>query len=167
MGMRLTDREWKIRPIGKDVSLEELFPNVRMRSAFRRAIKKTTVDFPILQFTSLAMERAIMSVLQSYVSDDFSKEFMLAAAGHPMNHVNYVLMATFERYGELETQKVRVMVVPEALLKALPSADSLTFERPHHVHRLRTLGLMNVHWTTMDSARRASHAVEIPVDKTA
>lgn len=153
----------KLRPIGKEISIAELFKTPVVRRAFIRAVKRTTRENPIMEFEP-KFEASIMSTLQSYVSDDFSEAFLRDAAGLPVRIRMYVLMGAYEQYEEVPVRKVRIIITHLPFFKELPDRDQVVFEKGHQDKRLHTLDLVNVRYKHMNAERRVNHHVELPFD---
>ena len=108
------------------------------------AIRKCTLDQPFI-----ILSRRDMDVFQPSLISGLSKQFadgiLAEIAGLKVEHKDYVVAATFERYGGNATFKLRVMIVCErdlAKFEDLDLAKQVRFETAHHVERLRTLRKM-------------------------
>lgn len=106
------------------------------------AAGRTTAEQPFIDLTETAdrdfVNRAVLNVL----SEKFADSYLAAALGLPVAVGLFRFAITCERYGEMRTLKLRVLLVEEGtLLRAFgpdASAAKLT-PNPIHAVRLRTL----------------------------
>ncbi len=121
------------------------------------AAKRTTVEQPFIAMRDDKdmdyLRRAVLNV----VSEKFSEVYVARSMGVPVKTANYVFGITCEKYGELRTQKLRVMLIAEDLLKKyfVPGAseqpDSLDVVLQTHKDRITTLKVMGKLYTSKDA----------------
>ncbi|MBI1309577.1 MAG: hypothetical protein GC129_07020 [Proteobacteria bacterium] len=152
-----------LRPIGKQVSIDELFPDILVANEFRKAVKRNaeTPGNPIMEYSSIDYERAINSTLQSWISDDFSKEFLAEAAGHDAKNEEFVFMATYERTNT-PLQKVRVIITHMPMIMNRVDPDKVTYEKPHQRHRLSTVEQIGTRYRFLKPEVQRLYWVELP-----
>jgi len=139
-GSALAMRTLLERPAA-DVWLNEY--GVRMVLA---ASRKTTVEHPFITLKhprDMAFaNRAVLNVL----SEHFAEGFVAAALGLPVRTGLFCFALTREKYGEIRTHKLRVLVVEEQTLAGLfgpgGTAEALKITDPVNRARLTTLKAM-------------------------
>lgn len=110
------------------------------------AAKRATVDQPYLVLANAQdrdfANRAVLNVL----SERFAETYLAASLGLPTRTAPYVFGITFEKYGEIRTLKLRVLVVAEATLVDLfgPQNAATKLRIPNAIlqARLTTLRIM-------------------------
>lgn len=123
---------------------QDVFLNTVAVSRLLDAAKKTTEDDPIIPFDTDDYWFYLNSVLNE-ISEQFAGGFILRDAGAEVKRVHYVICLTNECDGNLQTRKIRAMVVQKSLLENLPQ-DPPEFEQPYHDTRWNTLKLMAQRW---------------------
>ncbi len=124
-----------------------------------RAAERTSLDQPFLVVEPQAdMDLAQHAVL-NVLSERFSATFLARAVGVPTQSARFLYGLTWERYGEMRTQKLRVMVAREEVLEALFGdeglASSVAVAAESHRPRLKTLAAMYGLRNSEDPKRRA------------
>ena len=153
----------KLRPIGREISISELFTNVVLRRAFIKATKRASRENPLLEFP-LHLESVIMSTLQSYISDDFSAGFLRAASNLPTRAKTFIIMAAYEQYEDINVRKVRVIITHHDLIRKVPDVKDIKLEKPHQSKRLKTMELINRRYEYMYEDRKINYRVQIVFD---
>lgn len=118
--------------------VEDVFRNQMIRSLVMGAASKTTVADPVLRFDREKDRRfAYMSVV-NHVSSLFRDGLVALAVGRPVEAIRFLLALTWERDGDMVTQKLRVMVVDRESLLNWPE-EMPTLVKPYHSIRHRTM----------------------------
>lgn len=103
------------------------------------AAAKTTVDNPFIilddQTDQDFINRAVLNVL----SEKFAESFLAAALGVGVQHAHFCFAITFERYQEIRTLKLRVLIIEEELLGKLfgPEAGAEKLKSVETVYKAR------------------------------
>ena len=134
------------------------------------AAQETTVEQPFMRMRNEDdtgfMNRAVLNVL----SEKYSAAFIAMAVGVPVKTETFVFGVTCEKYGEIRTQKLRVMLIREELLKTMfapgneAAADALNIQHPAHKARITTLKLMsNLYHSDKPEERRMLDTIQLGV----
>ena len=126
-----------------DVWLNEVAVDLVIAAALR-----TTAEQPFLSLYKdddmAYIQRAVLNV----ISERYSEVWVARALGEPVKTKSFVFGLTCEKYGEMRTQKLRVMIIEEELLKTRfapgheEAADALAVLAPSHKDRIYTLKVM-------------------------
>ena len=160
----IEDGTLKIRPIAPDTTVNALFSNNVLRRAFNKAIKESARREIALMELPLKLERDIMSVLQSYISNDFSDGFISAAAGRKVDTNKFVLMPAYEQYEDVRVRKVRIIMTNITMLEDLPGPNTVKFEKAHQNKRLVTLDYIFTRFRHFPTERQKNHTIELVLD---
>jgi hypothetical protein len=80
------------------------------------AATRTTVDHPFIELDEAAdrdfINRAVLNVL----SERFAETYVAAALGLPAHTANFIFAITCEKYQEIRTHKLRVLIIEEQAL---------------------------------------------------
>ncbi len=124
-----------------------------------RAAERTSVERPFLVIEPQADMDLVQHAVLNVLSQRFSGTFLARAVGVPTKSARFLYGLTWERYGEMRTQKLRVMVAREEVLEALFGAEGLVSSvevaAESHRPRLRTLAAMYELRHSQDPGKRA------------
>jgi len=106
-----------------------------------KAAQRTTLNDP---FLGLPREQAwvVLNSMLNELSEQFAAGFLAMSLGLPTRSGPFVIGLTCERDRDVRINKIRVMIVPESLLKQADAFSDLAVEREHHRVRLKTLTRM-------------------------
>jgi hypothetical protein len=129
---------------------EEVFLNVTAAEEIRTAAKLTTPTNPVLPLPKEHYWNYLNAVLNE-LAEQFAEGSLRREMGLPTRTIRYLICLTCECAGELRTRKIRVMVIRESTLCALP-AETPVLEHARSGTR----------WTTLNqlAARYKSHPHE-------
>ncbi len=120
-----------------------------------KAARRTTVDRPFLQIADARDRDMVMVAVLNVLSERFSDAFVARALGIPTRTDTFLFGLTWERYGEMKNQKLRVMVIKRSDLQSMfdnqTDAREIDVAEESHRPRIRTL-------RRMDELRTSSHA---------
>jgi hypothetical protein len=88
------------------------------------AAQKTTVDNPFIQLDDPTDQDFIHRAVLNVLSEKFAPSFLAEALGREVRHSNFCFAITFERYAEIRTLKLRVLIVEESALTGLFGAEA-------------------------------------------
>lgn len=161
----IDENDFKIRAPNREERIEDLYVNLILRRAFLKSANRTTPEDPIMEFPP-ALEPAIMSALQGYVTGQYGESFFKVAAGLRMYAVDFVLMPTNEHYGLIRVRKPRIVIIQRDLLFNLPDdIDPVAFEKNHHAMRLNTIRKIAKRYHAMSPEQQENHKAEILFDR--
>jgi len=111
-----------------------------------QAIRRTTIEQPFIRIKNLHdmdfINRAVLNVL----SERFAEHYLAVSLGLPVKSQTFRFAITYERYREIKTLKLRVLIVEEKTLHALFGLQGLgekSVQRSIQVRdRLQTLKKM-------------------------
>ncbi len=159
-----TDGFLCIRPIGRQIPVEYLFPDPVMRRAFVASSKRTgqVPNYPIMEFPDPVMRREIMSHLRSWVTDEFKEGYLMAAAGLPTVRKRYIVMPVYEQYPLMTKEQIRVVATEINLIEGLqPDPNTVKFENPKHRYRLATIAEIATFWRFCEEDNKRIYVVDI------
>jgi hypothetical protein len=137
------------------------------------ALRRTTVDQPFILMDNAVDRQFVNRAVLNALSERFSETFLSAALGEPVRTATFCFAVTFERYQEMRTFKVRVLLIAEQTLLELfgPGGRSAQLEIKNEVYlnRLKTLqGLFDLYVRdqTADSPVVGRVELGIPVART-
>lgn len=162
------DNTLLIRPIGRQIPVEYLFPDPVMRRAFVASSKRTgqVPKYPIMEFSDSTMRHEIMSHLRSWITDEFKEGYMMAAAGLPTVRKRFVVMPVYEQYPLMTREQIRVVATEIHQIEGLqPEPDTVKFESPKHRYRLSTIAEIANFWRFCDPDDRRDFVVDIEFPK--
>ncbi|HVA51663.1 MAG TPA: hypothetical protein VNH11_35310 [Pirellulales bacterium] len=142
-----TEEFWLILDVHFEDPLEQVISHPMPRRLIRRAAKKTTENQPFLVFPS-EDRWYVLNLVRLAIAEPF--KVGTAAKMVPdarVAEVECVFALTFERYKGIRQRKIRVMLVPRAVLD-----NPTVFERPmrleaeSHRDRITTLKAMQRDW---------------------
>ena len=111
----------------------------------RNAAKRTTPDQPFIDLEKPEdmdfANRAVLNVL----SEEFAEAYLAQSLGLPVKFETYRFAITMERYDDIRTLKMRVLLVKESELEALfvPEGCPVTAKNQQYASRLKTLQQMH------------------------
>lgn len=107
------------------------------------AAKRTTVDRPFLQLGSQSDMDFVNRAVKNALSERFAAAFIGEALGAGVRSGTFVFGVTYERYDDLRTQKLRVLLIKEQTLSRLfglgCEGEKLPVTNPLFLARLKTL----------------------------
>lgn len=121
-----------------------------------RAAGNTTLDNPFIEIEDQRDRDIVMVAVLNVLSERFSDAFIAQALGLPTSTDAFLYGLTWERYGEMKTQKLRVMIVKRSDLETtFTDGDSLgqigVLEDSHRP-RVKTLSRMADIWMSNDKS---------------
>lgn len=124
---------------------EEIFLNSHAVDRLLKAAQKTTKDNPFIPIEKDDRWFYLNAVLNE-LSETFATGLFRREAGQPVQPIRYLICLTNECDGEVNTRKVRAMVIRKEMLLNLPK-DQPTLESPNHQIRWKTLEQMQKAYT--------------------
>ena len=125
-----------------------------------KAARRTTVENPFLQIAELRDRDLAMIAVLNVLSERFSDAFVAQVLGIPAVTDTFLFGLTWERYGEMKTQKLRVMVIKRSDLQTMfdDQIDSraVCVTEESHRPRINTLHQMYDLWTSSDQVERSA-----------
>jgi hypothetical protein len=110
------------------------------------AAQKTTVEHPFIVMDDQTDQDFINRAVLNVLSEKFADAFLASALGVPVKQSAFCFAITFERYSEIRTLKLRVLIVEEAVLLRLFGPDgtaaSLQLTTVFYKARMQTLKAM-------------------------
>ena len=142
--------------------LEENASNVWLNeygvSRVLSAARLTTREKQFLSITQQHDRDLVMIAVLNVLSERFSEAFVARAVGISTKTDAFLYGLTWERYGEMKTQKLRVIVIKRSDLESMFEARSRTDEigvvEESHRPRLMTLRRMYELWTSSSQTDR-------------
>jgi hypothetical protein len=142
--------------------LEESAANVWLNefgvSRVLKAARVTTREDPFLRIVQRRDRDLVMNAVLNVLSERFSDAFVARAVGVPIKTGVFLFGLTWERYGEMKTQKLRVILVKRTDLERL--FDKASGERElgviedSHRPRIETLRRMFELWSSSNQEDR-------------
>ena len=131
-----------------------------------KAARRTTFENPFLQIEGERDRDLVMIAVLNVLSERFSDAFVAQALGIPATTESFLYGLTWERYGEMKTQKLRVMVIKQSDLQRMfdsrIDSGEINVAEESHRPRLNTLHHMYRLWTSRDEVdRKAIGEVEL------
>jgi len=125
-----------------------------------RAARRTTVERPFLQIGEARDRDVVMVAVLNVLSERFSDAFVARALGIPARSEVFLYGLTWERYGEMKTQKLRVMVIKRSDLQRMfgdgPQSPKIGIAEESHRPRIGTLRQMYALWSSPDADDRSA-----------
>jgi hypothetical protein len=111
------------------------------------AARRTTAKQPFLLLADPADMDFVNRAVKNMLSERFAPTFVAEALGVPVRTANFIFGVTFERYDDMRTLKLRVLIIEEqALLKHFsPDGDCDRLEVDHPVFKARLQTLKALH----------------------
>jgi hypothetical protein len=123
-----------------------------------RAARFTTLDDPFLRIPDPQERDVVMIAVLNVLSERFSDAFIARAVGIPIKTDVFLYGLTWERYGEMKTQKLRVTIIKRSDLESMFDDRSMESEigisEESHRPRIETLRRMFELWTSPDQEDR-------------
>lgn len=128
------------------------------------AAARTTVDQPFVSMRTPEDQGYVLRACLNVLSERFAEQHLARTLGIRVNGSEFVFGLTCEKYGNIRTQKLRVIIARPELLGALfgdsatyhlagpdateppPGKSPLRLEHPVHKDRLDTLRVMHRLW---------------------
>lgn len=125
----------------------------------QRAAARTTLAEPFLRIEPSTDMELVKHAVLNVLSERYSDAFVAQAVGLEVRMQAFLFGLTWERYGEIKTHKLRVIVVRRSDLELLfgpqQKAKHLSFATESHRFRLSTLEQMYYLHSASDPALRA------------
>lgn len=141
-------------------SAEQVWINDYGISRVLAAARRTTVEQPFLRITEPRDRDIVMVAVLNVLSERFSDAFVARVLGLPAKTDTFLFGLTWERYGEMKTQKLRVMVIKQSELRAMfeapENAAEIGVATASHRPRIATLRQMYALWTSQDADDRSA-----------
>jgi len=126
----------------------------------QKAAERTTLEQPFLRIEPMEDRGLVKQAMLNVLSERYSDAFVARAVGLEVRTRSFLYGLTWERYGEIKTHKLRVIVVQpsdlEALFGPLQRAGQVTFADESHRGRLATLEQMYRLYHSPDPAERTT-----------
>jgi len=140
-------------------SAQQVWINDYGVSRVLKAARRTSVDRPFLQIADARDRDMVMIAVLNVLSERFSDAFVARALGIPARTDTFLFGLTWERYGEMKNQKLRVMVIKRSDLQGMfhnqTDAQEIDVAEESHRPRLRTLRQMFELWTSSHADDRS------------
>jgi hypothetical protein len=132
------------------------------------AAQQTTPDQPFLRLTDPDDMAFVNRAVKNTLSERFAETFAAEALGVPVRTAPFIFAITNERYDDMRTLKLRVLLIEERTLLSLFSAggpgESLAVTNPIFRARLRTLkGLYAMYVKGKETGTKIVDRVELGV----
>jgi hypothetical protein len=148
-----SEEPWLILDVHFEDPLEQVISHPMPRRLIRRAAKKTTETQPFLLFPSVD-RWYVLNLVRLAIAEPF--KVGTAAKMVPdakVAEVECIFALTYERYKGIRQGKIRVMLVPRALLDDPAAFDRpLRLEAESHRDRITTLKAMQRDWLKGDNS---------------
>jgi len=129
-----------------EVETAEVFPNAYGAGLLHKAAKRTTLEQPFIHLAEKDDRDYLHRAVKNTLSELCSTAFIGVALGQPVRRSVFVFALTCERYPEMRTIKLRVLLVERETLRewCAPGGkgESLPIT-PYYRTRLRTLQAMH------------------------
>jgi hypothetical protein len=126
-----------------------------------KASKKTAIEEPFIRLKEVKDQDFLNRAVLNALSERFADGFVAAALGLPVSRDQFVFGITCEKYGEIRTLKIRVLLIRERTLVELfgPARLVEKLQPPNVIlqARLRTLEMMYQHY--QDDQKRGAHVL--------
>ena len=122
-----------------------------------KAAKHTTLGKPFLNIAKAHDRDLVMIAVLNVLSERFSDAFLARAIGIPTKIDTFLYGLTWEHYGEMKTQKLRVIVIKRSDLENMfdPSGQcKIDVAEESHRPRIKTLRRMYELWTSANQTDR-------------
>jgi hypothetical protein len=124
-----------------------------------KAAERTTLEDPFLRIEPPEDQELVRHAVLNVLAERYSEAFLARAMGLDVRMQTFLFGVTWERYGDIKTHKLRVMVVRPEELEALfgpqGRAKRLGFASESHRWRLATLEHMYRLHRSSDPAEQA------------
>jgi hypothetical protein len=134
-----------------------------------KAAGKTTVEQPFIRLKQSRDVEFVNRAVLNAISQQFAPVHLAAALGAPVRLANFLFALTYERYKEIRTLKLRVLLIEEETLRRLfgpnHEADQLAVRDVVYSARLQTLRLMyDLYIKEPEVLGRIELGVTVPLD---
>ncbi len=133
----------KIRTLSEK-TCEDVFLNQHAAEVLKRYALKTTQNNPVIPIPANEVWFFLNSVLNE-ISEQFAQGQIRKDLGISVQEAEYLICLTREASGEINTQKIRAMMIRKSLLLNLPIEEP-QYESPVHHIRWKTLQQMSQHY---------------------
>jgi hypothetical protein len=124
-----------------------IWPNEYGVSLVTRAAHKTTLDQPFIRLRDQKDVAFINRAVLNAVSEQFAPAYLAQALGVPVRTATFLFALTYERYENIRTLKLRVLLIEEEPLRRLfgpaQEVNRLDVKDAVYANRLQTLRLMH------------------------
>ena len=128
-----------------EVDTEDVWPNKYGVGLLHALARKTTKEKPFIRLKNKDDRDYLHRAVKNTLSELCAEAFIAATMGKPITRAKYLFAITCERYPEMRTIKLRVLVIEENLLREWcgpgGKAEQLPIT-PFYKTRLRTLQMM-------------------------
>jgi hypothetical protein len=111
------------------------------------AAQNAPIDNPFIVLDDQTDHEFVMRAVLNVLSEKFAESYLGAALGLPVQHANFCFALTCEKYDEIRTLKLRVLLIEEQTLVRLfgpdQGAEKLRITEKHYHARLKTLKAMH------------------------
>lgn len=125
-----------------------------------KAARRTTAERPFLQINEVRDRDIVMVAVLNVLSERFSDAFVARVLGIPARTDTFLFGLTWERYGEMKTQKLRVMVIMRSDLQRMfedrPDPREICVAEESHRPRISTLRQMYELWSSPHADDRSA-----------
>jgi len=151
-----------------ELSATEVWLNEYGVRKVQQAAARTTLERPFLPIEPGEDRELVKHAVLNVLSERYSEAFVARALGLPVAIETFLFGLTWERYGDIKTRKLRVMVVRPSDLERLfgpeQKARQLTFAVDSHRWRVTTLEHMyRLHRSSDPEERATLGAIELGV----
>ncbi|QVL30073.1 hypothetical protein KIH39_14520 [Telmatocola sphagniphila] len=114
-----------------------------------KAARVTTASQPFIKLDDPEDMGFIYRAVLNVLSEKFAETYLAQQLGLPITSATYFFAITMERYDDIRTLKLRVLLVEERELKTwfapqLPEGQTIGITAPHYEARLQTLRAMHL-----------------------
>ncbi len=111
------------------------------------AARRAPLEQPFLVLPNAIDQAFVNRAALNVLSERFAETYLAAALGLPVRTSSFLFGVTCEKYPEIRTQKIRVLVIEQRTLEDLFGekrlADKLVVTNPIYQQRLRTLRMFH------------------------
>lgn len=145
----------------RESKIEDVFNNENAEKLVMERAQATEAKDPFMSFEDEDDLEWVKKAVLNHLSQDFADIFVAKALKLPTSSQEFVYGVTCEKYGDLPSQKIRVMLISRDDLERyfLPKsgiaqgkqwAESVSISHPAHELRIRTLQYMGHLWERHD-----------------
>lgn len=132
------------------------------------AADRTTVEQPFMSLDDPDDMAYLLRAVLNVLSERFAEVFLARAMGNQVPTREFIFGITCEKYGDLQTQKVRVMLIRRQVLEEMfadPTvAEGLELAMPTHRDRITTLREMHrLLNSSLEQERKMLGSIELGV----
>lgn len=131
----------KLRTLA-ETTVDKVWQNEIAVDSLLAAAEKATKDFPFVSLENKEDQEWVKKSVLNFLSEKFSEHFIFEDMGAAVKSQNYIFAITCEKYGDVPSQKIRIMLIDEEKIKQFGSSTNdrkIRVEVPHHNNRVETL----------------------------